>query len=54
MTDRDESKREKPDAFESAREDPRTGAPRFRPALAASVIAAIILAIAIAQFWPRR
>jgi len=34
-------------------DDPRAGAPRFQPALVGIVIATIILAIAIAQFWPR-
>ena len=32
-------------------DDQRGGLPRFQPALAASVLAAIILAIAIAAYW---
>jgi hypothetical protein len=32
-------------------DDSRAGLPKFQPALAAGVLAAIILAIAIAAYW---
>lgn len=38
---------------ERGRDDERAGPPKVQPALAASVLAAIILAIAIAAYWAR-